>query len=231
MKIKDSEQNSWLKKRAEMYATLAESDYSDLKKVEFHFDDPEAGWVDMTVKFDGKTVAELPLTNAWGTDPMRGLLDLMEANIDSCEIPHYFFHDGERVVYIFHFEDIVFPGAGYRHANGYFYSKGIFSLYIHPTSYAGEDELNFVVCDSTNFIANLYTAIRDFAKRQEANERAVKEWAEDAYWGYWTAMMKKRRLLEQIDEAEEIKQIRAVMQKSLRSTKIERFLKEREIKK
>ena len=231
MKIKDSEQDSWLKKRAEMYAALAKNDFSSTKNVEFHFADPDVGWVDMTIKFDGETVAKLPLTNAWGTDPIRGLIDIMEANIDSCEIPHYFFHDGERDEYIFHFEDIVFPSAGYRHSNGYFYSKGIFSLYIHPISYEGEDELNYVVCDSMNFIANLYTAIRDFAKRQETNERAVEEWAENAYRKYWTAMMKKRWQLERIDEAEEIKQMRAVMRKSLRSTKIERFLKEREIKK
>lgn len=109
----------WLLKRAEMFAAIAKSDFKQEKKVEFHFDDPEAGWVDMTIKFDGEPVAELSLTDAWGTDPMRGLLDLMEANIDSCEIPHYFFHDGEREVYIFHFEDIAFPGIGYRDSNGF----------------------------------------------------------------------------------------------------------------
>lgn len=91
--------NFWLKKRAEMYEAIAENGYTSLKNVEFYFADPDVGWVDMTIKFDGETVAELSLTDVWGTDPMRGLLDLLEANIDSCEIPHYFFHDGEREVY------------------------------------------------------------------------------------------------------------------------------------
>lgn len=212
-----------------MYEAIAESDYTSLKSVEFHFADTDVGWVDMTIKFDGKTIAELSLTNVWGTDPVRGLLDLMESHIDSCEIPHYFFHDGEREMYIFHFEDIVFPSVGYRSSNGYFYSKGIFSLFIHPISYDGEDELLFVVCDCTDFMASLYGAIRDFAKRQSKNGRVVEDWAMDAYYNYWTKMMKKRRNIEQIDEAEERKQIRSIMQKSLRSTKIEGFLKERGI--
>lgn len=228
--MKEEKPNIWLKKRGEMYETLAESDYTSMKNVEFHFADPDFGWVDMTIKFDGETVAELSLTEAWGTDPVRGLLDLMEAKIDSCEIPHYFFHDGERELYVFHFENIVFPGVGYRDSNGYFYSKGIFSLFIHPTSYDGEDKLCFTICDSTGFIANLYAAIRDFAERQKKNDRVVEDWAMDAYQEYWTEMMKKRRDLEQIDEAEETKQIRAIMQKSLRSIKIERYLKERGIK-
>ncbi len=219
----------WLQKRAEMFAAIAKSDFKQKKKVEFHFDDPEAGWVDMTIKFDGEPVAELSLTDAWGTDPMRGLLDLMEANIDSCEIPHYFFHDGEREVYIFHFEDIAFPGIGYRDSNGFFYSKGICSLFIHPTSYDGDDQLLFAVCDSTDFIANLYDAIRNFAKRQKKNDRIVQDWAMDAYREYCVEMMKRRRHFEQIDEAEEIKLIQAIMHKSLKSTKIERYLKERGI--
>jgi hypothetical protein len=45
----------WLQKRAEMYAAIAESDFKQVKKVVFHFDDPEAGWVDrpsaLTVKW------------------------------------------------------------------------------------------------------------------------------------------------------------------------------------
>ena len=228
--MKDGKPNFWFKKRAKMYESIAKSGCTSLKNVEFHFADPDVGWVDMTIKFDGKMVAELSLTDVWGTDPIRGLLDLVESHIDSCEIPHYFFHDGEREVYIFHFEDIVFPSAGYRNSNGYFYSIGIFSLFIHPTSYEGEDELLFAVCDSTEFMANLYCAIRDFAKRQSKNDRVVENWAMDAYYNYRTKMMKRRRNIEQIDEAEEIKQIRSIMQKSLKSTKIEGFLKEREIK-
>lgn len=221
------EPHSWMIKRVEMYKSIAESDCSSLKKVEFQFADPEVGWVDMTVKFDGETVNELSLTNAWGTDPMRGLLDLMETNIDSCEIPHYFFHDGEREAYVFHIEDIVFPGVGHRKENGHFYSKGIFSLFVHPVSYEAEDELLYAVCDTTELIASLYSAIRDFAERQKKNDRVAEDWAMDAYQKYWIEMMKKRRQLEQIDEAEEIKQIRAIMLKSLRSAKIESFLKER----
>ena len=44
---------SWLQKRAEMYSSVSESGFSDLKKVDFHFDDPEAGWVNMTISLDG----------------------------------------------------------------------------------------------------------------------------------------------------------------------------------
>ena len=102
-------------------------------------------------------------------------------------------------------------------------------MFIHPTSYDGDDQLLFAVCDSTDFIANLYDAIRNFAKRQKKNDRIVQDWAMDAYWEYWVEMMKRRRHFEQIDEAEEIKLIQAIMQKSLKSTKIERYLKERGI--
>ena len=65
---------SWMQKRAEMYSAIAESDFLNLKKVDFCFADPEAGWVDMTVRFDGKTVAELSLSGVWGSDPVADLL-------------------------------------------------------------------------------------------------------------------------------------------------------------
>ncbi|MBQ7488958.1 MAG: hypothetical protein IJT51_00355 [Bacteroidales bacterium] len=54
MKINDSEPNFWLKKRGEMYETLAESGCTSAKNVEFHFANPDSGWVDMTIKFDGE---------------------------------------------------------------------------------------------------------------------------------------------------------------------------------
>ena len=74
-----------------MYASIAESDYSDLKKVEFHFDDPEAGWVNMTIKFDGKVVAELQLSGVWGSDPVGDLMKWMEDCIESPAVPHYLY--------------------------------------------------------------------------------------------------------------------------------------------
>ena len=52
--MKDRKPNLWLKKRAEMYEAIAESGYTSLKNVEFHFANPDAGWVVMTIKFDGK---------------------------------------------------------------------------------------------------------------------------------------------------------------------------------
>ena len=65
---------SWMQKRAEMYSSVSESGFSDLKKIDFHFNDPEADWVDMTVCFDGVVVAEISLSGVWGRDPVAELL-------------------------------------------------------------------------------------------------------------------------------------------------------------
>ena len=185
--MKDKKMNLWLKKRAKMYAAIAESDYSDLKKVDFHFDDPEAGWVDMTIKFDGKVVAELQLSGVWGSDPVGDLMKWMEDCIESHEVPHYLYHDGEGRDYVFHFEELMFPpeyeGFDYKH----YYSTGIFSLFIYDL---GNEKYIYTLCNPEEFRENLYKAIRDFAKRQENSERSVEEWA---WFVYGQKILNRRR--------------------------------------
>ncbi len=229
MKNKNSEQNYWLKKRAEMYASIAESDYSDLKKVEFHFDDPEAGWVNMTVKFDGKVVAELQLSGVWGSDPVGDLMKWMEDCIESPAVPHYLYHDGESPDIVFHFEGLMFPpdNIDYEH----YYATGIFSLFLsgvfdenHAEDLQYTDEFLYTLCDIRDFRTNLYTAIRDFAKRQKTNDRAVRDWA---WYIYEQKVLSRHKENEKCDDEKDEKLARKMMLRNLKSSNIEKYLKEK----
>lgn len=201
-----------------MYAAIAEGDYSDLKKVDFHFADPEAGWVDMTIRFDGKTVAELSLSGVWGSDPVADLLKWMEDCIKSHEVPHYLYHDGEGRDYAFHFEELMFPpeydGFDYKQ----YYSTGIFSLFIYDFD---DVKYTYTLCDLDEFRKNLYKAVRDFAKRQKANDRAVREWA---WYIYDQKVLNRYKENEKCDDEKDEKLARKMMLRHLKSSKIEKYL-------
>lgn len=216
--MKDTKPNFWLKKRAEMYAAIAESDYSAVKKVEFHFNDPKAGWVDMTIKFDGKTVAELPLSGVWDTDPVSELMKWMERCIEVPDVPHYLYHDGENPEIVFHFEELRFPpdNIDYEH----YYSTGIFSLFIYDF---GNEKLIYTLCDTKEFRKKLYKAVRDFAERQKTNKRAVRDWA---WYIYDQKVLNRYKEGEKCDDEQDEKLARKMMLKNLRSSKIEKYLKQ-----
>ena len=143
---------SWMQKRAEMYSAIAKSDFLNLKKVDFYFADPEAGWVDMTVSFDGAAVAELSLSGVWGSDPVADLLIWTENCIHSPEVPHYLYHDGERDDFVFHFESFIFPPVEPKLENGHFCEAGLFSLFLGNNN----GKLVYAVCDIQDFRTNLF---------------------------------------------------------------------------
>ncbi len=211
---------SWMQKRAEMYSAIAKSDFLNLKKVDFYFADPEAGWVDMTVSFDGAAVAELSLSGVWGSDPVADLLIWTEKCIKDNHIPHYLYHDGEGRDYVFHFEELMFPpkydGFDYKH----YYSSGIFSLFIYDR---GNERFIYTLCDTEEFRKNLYKAVCDFAKRQKNNDRAVRDWA---WYIYDQKVLNRYKENEKCDDEKDEKLARKMMLRHLKSSKIEKYLQE-----
>ena len=215
--MKDLEPYSWLQKRAEMYSSVSECDFSDLKKVDFHFKDPEAGWVDMTVRFDGKTVAELSLSGVWGSDPVADLLIWTENCIHSPEVPHYLYHDGERDDFVFHFESFIFPPVEPKLENGHFCEAGLFSLFLGNNN----GKLVYAVCDIQDFRTNLYNAILAFAERQKINVYAVRDWA---WYIYDQKVLNRYKENEKCDDEKDEKLAKKMMLRHLKSSKIEKYL-------
>ena len=205
----------WLEKRAQMYSTIAKNDFKQLKKVEFYFADPEAGWVDMTIRFDGNVVVELPLTGIWG-DPLADLLRWTEECIMTTEIPHFIYHDGEGRDFVFHFEGLMFPPEDSRFDNCRFYETGIFSLFMYNLR---DEKFIFTLCDILDFRKNLYTAICDFAERQKTNENAVRGWA---WYIYDQKILGRYKDGEACDEEEDDRLARKMMLTNLRSRIIEK---------
>ena len=210
---------SWLQKRAEMYSSVSECDFSDLKKVDFHFDDPEAGWVDMTVSFDDVAVAEISLSGVWGRDPVAELLRWTENCIRSPEVPHYLYHDGERNDFVFHFESFIFPPVEPKIENGHFYEAGLFSLFLGDNNGA----MIYAMCDIKDFRTNLYNAICDFAERQKTNVNAVRDWA---WYIYDQKILGRYKEGEECDDEEDNQLARKMMLDNLRSRIIEKYLRE-----
>lgn len=209
-----------------MYSAIAESDFLNLKKVDFYFADPEAGWVDMTILFDGKTVAELSLSGVWGSDPVADLLRWTERCIDAPNVPHYLYHDAENPELVFHFEQLMFPPDDIY--SEHYYSTGIFSLFQsgvfdekNTDGLHYIDEFLYTLCDIIDFKTNLYNAVCDFAKRQKANDRAVRDWA---WYIYDQKVLSRYKENEKCDDAEDERLARKMMLKNLRSSKIEKYL-------
>lgn len=218
--MKELDSYSWMQKRAKMYSTIAESDFSGLKKVDFYFADPEAGWVDMTIRFDGKTVAELSLSGVWGSDPVADLLKWTKKCIKYNHIPHYLYHDGEGADFVFHFESLMFPPNDYRYDNCRFYDTGIFSLYIYGLK---EEVFCYTLCNIADFRLNLYNAVRDFAKRQMNNGKSVKNWA---WYIYDQKILSRYKENEKCDDAKDERLARKMMLDNLMSSEIEKYLRE-----
>jgi hypothetical protein len=164
---------TWLKKRAEMYSNIAKSGLSTLDKVEFHFSDPHDCWVWVTISIDGKEVAKARLSNVLWGDPVRNMIDWAESCTNNTS--NYCFPFGEGTDYVFHYEDLLF---NQREENGKWLGTGIFSLYINRM---GDIQFVYALCDTKEFLESFYNAILDFAKRQEANENVVEEWAWEIY--------------------------------------------------
>ena len=218
--MKDRRPNLWLKRRAEMYEAIAENGYTSLKNVEFQFADPDAGWVDTTIKFDGKVVAELSLSGVWGTDPVGDLMRWLEDGIGSYEVPHYLHHDGEGLDFVFHFEELMFPPENDDFDYKHYYSTGIFSLFIYDFE---NEKLIYTLCDTKEFRKKLYKAVHDFADRQKTNKRAVSDWA---WYIYDQKVLNRYKEGEKCDEEQDEKLARKMMLKNLRSSKIEKYLKQ-----
>ena len=217
--MKDLVPYSWLQKHAEMYSSVSQSDFSDLKKVDFHFDDPEAGWVDMTISFDGVAVAEISLSGIWGSDPVGELLRWTENCIHTPEVPHYLYHDGERNDFVFHFESFIFPPIEPKLENGHFCESGLFSLFLGDNN----GKLVYAVCDIQDFMTNLYNAIRDFAERQKINVNAVRDWA---WYIYDQKVLGRYKEGEKCDDEEDDRLAKKMMLANLRSRKIEKYIQE-----
>ena len=164
-----------LKKRAEMYSNIAESGFCPLKKVSFHFSDTYAGWVDVTVSIDGEEVAKARLSNVLSSDPVGEMIDWVEA----CTNNHsnYCFPFGEGTDYIFHYEDLLYSPIQ-RKKDGKKLDTGIFYLFIKRIEGI---QFEYALCDTKVFVKSFYDAILDFAKRQEANQNIVDDWAGDLY--------------------------------------------------
>lgn len=218
--MKDSDSYSWMQKRAEMYSAIAESDFLNLKKVDFYFADPEAGWVDMTIRFDGETVAELSLSDVWGSDPLADLLKWTEKCIKNNHIPHYLYHDGEGRDIVFHFEELMFPPKNDNFDYKHYYSTGIVSLFTYDLD---KEKFIYTLCDTKEFRKNLYKAVRDFAKRQKANDRAVRDWA---WYIYDQKVLSRYKENGKCDDAEDERLARKMMLKNLRSSMVEKYIKE-----
>ena len=218
--MKDRRPNLWLKRRAEMYEAIAENGYTSLKNVEFQFADPDVGWVDTTIKFDGKVVAELSLSGVWGTDPVGDLMRWLEDGIGSYEVPHYLHHDGEGLDFVFHFEELMFPPENDDFDYKHYYSTGIFSLFIYDFE---NEKLIYTLCDTKEFRKKLYKAVHDFADRQKTNKRAVSDWA---WYIYDQKVLNRYKEGEKCDEEQDEKLARKMMLKNLRSSKIEKYLKQ-----
>ena len=208
---------SWMQKRAEMYSAIAKSDFLNLKKVDFYFADPEAGWVDMTVSFDGAAVAELSLSGVWGSDPVADLLIWTENCIHSPEVPHYLYHDGERDDFVFHFESFIFPPVEPKLENGHFCEAGLFSLFLGNNN----GKLVYAVCDIQDFRTNLFNAIHAFAERQKINVNAVRDWA---WYIYDQKVLNRYKENEKCDDEKDEKLARKMMLRHLKSSKIEKYL-------
>ena len=202
-----------------MFSAIAESDFKQVKNVDFHFDDPEAGWVDMTIRIDDKVVAELPLTGVW-SDPVADLLRWTERCINDDLIPHYLYHDGEGTDIVFHFERLLWPPEDDRSDNCRFYNTGIFSLFISGLE---EEEFYYTLCDTKDFRTNLYNAVCDFAERQKVNERAVEDWA---WFMYDQKVLSRYKEGEKHDDEEDERLARKIMLKKLKSPIIKRNLQD-----
>lgn len=218
----------WLQKRAEMFSAIAESDFKHVKNVDFHFDDPDAGWVDMTIRIDGEVVAELHLSGVWGSDPVADLLRWTERCIEVPNVPHYLYHDGENPEIVFHFEELRFPpdDIDYEH----YYATGIFSLFQsgvfdekHTDGLHYIDDFLYTLCDIRDFRTNLYNAVCDFAERQKTNERAVEDWA---WYIYDQKVLSRYKEDEKCDDEEDERLARKMMLKNLKSPIIKRDLQD-----
>lgn len=164
---------TWLKKRAEMYSYIAESGFYPLRKVGFHFSDPHAGWVDVTISIDGEEVAKACLSNVLDGDPVGEMIDWAE----SCtkDPSNYCFPFGEGTDYIFHYENLLYNQS---EKNGKWLDTGIFSLFIKRMDGI---QFEYALCDTKEFVESFYNAILDFAKHQETNENVVYDWAGEIY--------------------------------------------------
>ena len=210
-----------------MFSTIAESNFKQVKKVDFHFDDPEAGWVDMTIRIDDKVVAELHLSGVW-SDPVADLLRWTEECIKFPDVPHYLYHDAENPELVFHFEELRFPpdDIDYEH----YYATGIFSLFqsgvfdeTHTDGLHYTDDFLYTLCNIRDFRTNLYNAVCNFAERQKTNERAVEDWA---WFIYGSKIMNRYKKGMRLNRTRDENLARIMMLDNLRSPKIKRNLKD-----
>jgi hypothetical protein len=171
--------NQWFAKRAQLYDTLASDKLPEKKDVTIHLSDPDAGWIDMEIRFNGKTIETISLTNIWGDDPLGELVRWLESVHSEDYAPSSLFHDGEAVEIIFMFDPFNFSSDEQDKNHPDYYQMGAFSIFIRNAN--AEERMNYAVCDRTTFVKNWYSAICNFAKRQKKNPSLIKEWAGELY--------------------------------------------------
>ena len=69
--------------------------------------------------------------------------------------------------------------------------------------------------------AEMYAAIRDFAKRQKINERAVRDWG---WYIYAQKVLNRYKEGDECDDEQAEKLVKKMMLKNLRSSKIEKYI-------
>lgn len=210
----DKPATSYYSQKAEMYAALACDELPPVKKVDFHFSNPDAGWVDLTIRFDGEEVECVPLSGVWDVDPVSEIMHWIRRLITEFERPTTLYHNGEGTEILFTFEPFLDPTDAQYERYPDFYKLGIF--YLFASSHT--PKMIYALCRKDDFIRSVYDAVRDFEKRLRRSKTSVREWASFVY---------SQAVLGNCDDDDDPfceEDYRALMLTNLRSAKIEQYL-------
>lgn len=164
----DYHEKGWFLERARIYQQLGEQFPKSLDKVTFSFSNPEAGWMNMTVKVNGETKLEVPISTCF--DPFADFSRWMQDIVKEAYQEQTVGFDYEGACCYFHYEQLTSPRIGAEviydengnrtnewrdyDANSR-YEVGLFYIYN-----SGKDNIPFcAICKTKDFINSFYTAL------------------------------------------------------------------------
>ena len=171
--------NKWLYERSRILAKYADKYPTIRDTVQFRFDYPDCGWINMCIFVNGEERDCVGLSSVY--EPFEPLKKWLEGIVNRAETsecsPCVVVIDCESYKVSLHFEPIIFDWDDRDGKSLHPSYCGLFYVYDEA-----EDKIMAEgYCETAVFVRNVYLSIVQYAEEMKKKDSFVEEWVCDAY--------------------------------------------------